>query len=150
MLSTRRFCSYKALARTGLDHKETVGLAGTVGKPKGSDIVLEAILEAEVAQNAKHFFSQPGNQIPEDIPKRLQKDASSLSSYMYSSLEGKPKGSDIVLEAILEAEVAQNAKHFFSQPGNQIPEDIPKRCRREERGGSCIVAGVISRGEEPV
>ncbi|ONK55265.1 uncharacterized protein A4U43_UnF5700 [Asparagus officinalis] len=80
----------------------------------------------------------------------LQKDASSLSSYVYSSLEGKPKGSDIVLEAILEAEVAQNAKHFFSQPGNQIPEDIPKRCRREERGGSCIVAGVISRGEEPV
>ncbi|ONK63250.1 uncharacterized protein A4U43_C07F12930 [Asparagus officinalis] len=40
---------------------------------------------------------------------------------------GKPKGSDIVLEAILEAEVAQNAKHFFSQPENQIPEDIPKR-----------------------
>ncbi|XP_059660417.1 uncharacterized protein LOC132306864 [Cornus florida] len=30
------------------------------------------------------------------------------------------KGSDIVLEAILEAEVARNAKDFFAQPQNQI------------------------------
>lgn len=30
------------------------------------------------------------------------------------------RGSDIVLEAVLEAEVAQNAKNFFSQPQNQI------------------------------
>ncbi|XVF62981.1 hypothetical protein PTKIN_Ptkin09bG0052300 [Pterospermum kingtungense] len=30
------------------------------------------------------------------------------------------KGSDIVLEAVLEAEVARNAKDFFSQPQNQI------------------------------
>ncbi|KAH0993938.1 hypothetical protein GBA52_005421 [Prunus armeniaca] len=30
------------------------------------------------------------------------------------------EGSDIVLEAILEAEVARNAKDFFSQPANQI------------------------------
>ncbi|KAK7393479.1 hypothetical protein VNO78_22036 [Psophocarpus tetragonolobus] len=29
-------------------------------------------------------------------------------------------GSDVVLEAILEAEVAHNAKEFFSQPQNQI------------------------------
>lgn len=30
------------------------------------------------------------------------------------------KGSGIVLEAIVEAEVAHNAKEFFSQPQNQI------------------------------
>ncbi|KAJ7979946.1 sec-independent protein translocase protein TatB-like [Quillaja saponaria] len=30
------------------------------------------------------------------------------------------QGSDVVLEAILEAEVAHNAKDFFSQPQNQI------------------------------
>ncbi|KAJ8540952.1 hypothetical protein K7X08_001768 [Anisodus acutangulus] len=30
------------------------------------------------------------------------------------------KGSDIVLEAILEADVAKNAKEFFSQPQNQL------------------------------
>ncbi|PON40152.1 hypothetical protein PanWU01x14_299190 [Parasponia andersonii] len=31
------------------------------------------------------------------------------------------EGSDIVLEAVIEAEVARNAKDFFSQPQNQIP-----------------------------
>ncbi|XP_020241903.1 uncharacterized protein LOC109820209 isoform X2 [Asparagus officinalis] len=41
--------------------------------------------------------------------------------------DGEPKGSDILLEAILEAEVAQNAKQFFSQPENRIPQDIPKQ-----------------------
>lgn len=30
------------------------------------------------------------------------------------------EGSDIVLEAVLEAEVARNAKDFFSHPANQI------------------------------
>ncbi|XP_004288428.1 PREDICTED: uncharacterized protein LOC101295564 [Fragaria vesca subsp. vesca] len=30
------------------------------------------------------------------------------------------EGSDIVLEAVVEAEVARNAKNFFSQPENQI------------------------------
>ena len=30
------------------------------------------------------------------------------------------QGSDILLEAILESEVADNAKDFFSQPQNQI------------------------------
>ncbi|XP_020104979.1 uncharacterized protein LOC109721665 [Ananas comosus] len=33
------------------------------------------------------------------------------------------QGSDVVLEAILEAEVASNAQEFFSQPQNQLPKD---------------------------
>ncbi|PKU63340.1 uncharacterized protein LOC110106876 [Dendrobium catenatum] len=33
------------------------------------------------------------------------------------------KGSDILHEAIVEAEVAKNAKQFFSQPENQIPKE---------------------------
>lgn len=33
------------------------------------------------------------------------------------------KGSDIMLEAILEAEVACKAKHFFSQSQNQLPNE---------------------------
>ena len=33
---------------------------------------------------------------------------------------GSMQGSDILLEAILESEVADNAKDFFSQPQNQI------------------------------
>ncbi|KAI9083323.1 hypothetical protein K1719_028267 [Acacia pycnantha] len=43
---------------------EDTGLSPTHGADvKGSDIVLEAILEAEVAHKAKEFFSQPQNQI---------------------------------------------------------------------------------------
>ncbi|XVF62986.1 hypothetical protein PTKIN_Ptkin09bG0052800 [Pterospermum kingtungense] len=38
-------------------------LPGRKESTKGSDIVLEAVLEAEVARNAKDFFSQPQNQI---------------------------------------------------------------------------------------
>lgn len=33
------------------------------------------------------------------------------------------RGSDIMLEAVLEAEVACKAKHFFSQSQNQLPND---------------------------
>jgi len=33
------------------------------------------------------------------------------------------KGSDIILEAILEADVAKNAKEFFSQPQNQLKSE---------------------------
>ncbi|KAG0473405.1 hypothetical protein HPP92_014760 [Vanilla planifolia] len=44
---------------------ESAGLLPKVGdNVKGSDIVLEAIIEAEVAHNAKMFLSQPENQIP--------------------------------------------------------------------------------------
>ncbi|CAI0434265.1 unnamed protein product [Linum tenue] len=35
----------------------------------------------------------------------------------------KLNGSDIMLEAIVEAEVAHNAKRFFAQPENQIKQD---------------------------
>lgn len=38
-------------------------------------------------------------------------------------MTGDANGSDIMLEAILEAEVAQNAKQFFAQPQNQIPSE---------------------------
>ncbi|CAN1174731.1 Sec-independent protein translocase protein TatB [Linum perenne] len=37
-----------------------------VGNVHGSDILLEAILEAEVAHNAKEFFAQPENQIKQE------------------------------------------------------------------------------------
>ncbi|KAL6007313.1 hypothetical protein ACLOJK_032810 [Asimina triloba] len=38
-----------------------------------------------------------------------------------SSITDDIKGSDILLEAIVEADVAKNANHFFSQPQNQMP-----------------------------
>ncbi|XP_010522502.1 PREDICTED: uncharacterized protein LOC104801101 [Tarenaya hassleriana] len=39
-------------------------LPGRKESVKGSDIMLEAVLEAEVAKNAKDFFSRPENHIP--------------------------------------------------------------------------------------
>lgn len=63
--------------------------------------------------------------------KKLKEDGGLLnvlpisaeSAGLLPKLSDAPKGSDIVLEAILEAEVARNAKHFFSQPENQIPKE---------------------------
>lgn len=45
---------------------------------------------------------------------------SAESTGMLPNRKESVKGSDIVLEAIVEAEVAHNAKDFFSQPQNQI------------------------------
>lgn len=46
---------------------------------------------------------------------------SAESTGMLPNRKEDPTGSDIVLEAVLEAEVAHNAKEFFSQPQNQSP-----------------------------
>ncbi|XP_042516235.1 sec-independent protein translocase protein TatB [Macadamia integrifolia] len=48
---------------------------------------------------------------------------SAESAGLLPSRKDDVKGSDIVLEAIIEAEVAHNAKNFFSQPQNQIPSE---------------------------
>ncbi|XP_016441930.2 uncharacterized protein LOC107767435 [Nicotiana tabacum] len=45
---------------------------------------------------------------------------SAESAGLLPKRKDEAKGSDIVLEAILEAEVANNAKEFFSQPQNQL------------------------------
>lgn len=45
---------------------------------------------------------------------------SAESAGLLPNRQGEATGSDIVLEAVLEAEVARNAKEYFSQPGNQI------------------------------
>lgn len=41
----------------------------------------------------------------------------------YSIFSEEFKGSDIMLEAVLEAEVAHNAKEFFSRPQNQTKQE---------------------------
>lgn len=45
---------------------------------------------------------------------------SAKSAGLLPDHKAEVKGSDIVLEAILEADVAQNAKKFFVQSQNQI------------------------------
>jgi hypothetical protein len=42
--------------------------------------------------------------------------------HCYYILTDEPKGSDLLLEAVLEAEVAENAKFFVSQPHDQLPK----------------------------
>jgi hypothetical protein len=42
--------------------------------------------------------------------------------FFFISTDG-PTGSDLVLEAVLEAEVAENAKLFVSQPHDQLPKE---------------------------
>ncbi|CAN6372369.1 unnamed protein product [Urochloa humidicola] len=48
---------------------------------------------------------------------------SAESAGLLPSRSGGPTGSDLVLEAVLEAEVAENAKFFVSQPHDQLPKE---------------------------
>ncbi|KAM0826321.1 hypothetical protein ACQ4PT_068967 [Festuca glaucescens] len=47
---------------------------------------------------------------------------SAESAGLLPSCTDEPKGSDLLLEAVLEAEVAENAKFFVSQPHDQLPK----------------------------
>ncbi|XP_057423078.1 uncharacterized protein LOC130717008 isoform X2 [Lotus japonicus] len=58
--------------------------------------------------------------VEKDEQQLLVLPISAESSGLLPNRGADVKGSDIVLEAILEAEVAHNAKEFFSQPQNQI------------------------------
>uniref|UniRef100_K3ZK55 Uncharacterized protein n=1 Tax=Setaria italica TaxID=4555 RepID=K3ZK55_SETIT len=48
---------------------------------------------------------------------------SAESAGLLPSRSGGPTGSDLVLEAVLEAEVAENAKFFVLQPHDQLPKE---------------------------
>lgn len=48
---------------------------------------------------------------------------SAESAGLLPSRPDRPTGSDLVLEAVLEAEVAENAKLFVSQPHDQLPKE---------------------------
>ncbi|CAO2142005.1 unnamed protein product [Urochloa humidicola] len=48
---------------------------------------------------------------------------SAESAGLLPSRSGGPTGSDLVLEAVLEAEVAENAKYFVSQPHDLLPKE---------------------------
>jgi hypothetical protein len=56
---TRSFCLCRSNTYTPITNPVDV----VAGSAKGADIVLEAVVEAEVARSAKDFFSQPQNQI---------------------------------------------------------------------------------------
>lgn len=104
-----------------------------VPKVFGSSMMVSTILQSEAAARAELAEDRPISGLPKvggDTEK--PDDDSGLVAVLPVSAESAgflPKrgdtvtGSDIVLEAILEAEVARNAKLFFSQPENQIPKE---------------------------
>lgn len=54
-----------------------------LGDLRGSDLLLEAVLEEEVARNARDFFSQAQNQVKSDW-------VGSISLSLFDSLEMNP------------------------------------------------------------
>ncbi|KAJ6953750.1 hypothetical protein NC652_005473 [Populus alba x Populus x berolinensis] len=67
------------------------------GAVNGSDIVLEAILEAEVAHSAKDFFAQPTNQIKYD--ERTLRQALAATSSITKQAKAKRKAETLKAEA---------------------------------------------------
>uniref|UniRef100_A0A7N0UCA2 Uncharacterized protein n=1 Tax=Kalanchoe fedtschenkoi TaxID=63787 RepID=A0A7N0UCA2_KALFE len=78
---------------------------------------------AEAAAKARKNFESEYDKQYDDSGLLSVLPASAESAGLLPKHEGSLHGSYILLEAIIEAEVAQNAKDFFSQPQNQIPCD---------------------------
>ncbi|KAL0903392.1 hypothetical protein M5K25_027768 [Dendrobium thyrsiflorum] len=70
---------------------------------------------SQTSLNKKNLNGQDG--LPSVLP------ISAEIAGLLSKRNDDVKGSDILHEAIVEAEVAKNAKQFFSQPENQIPKE---------------------------
>nr|KYP48639.1 Retrovirus-related Pol polyprotein from transposon 17.6 [Cajanus cajan] len=84
----------------------------------------QATIYARLAESPviKNELSGSSTEV-EKIEDKLQLNVLPISAENAGLLPNRGadvKGSDIVLEAILEAEVAHNAKEFFSHPQNQI------------------------------
>ncbi|GAB4830461.1 hypothetical protein Ancab_020174 [Ancistrocladus abbreviatus] len=90
-----------------------------------SDLHSQATAYARLAESQalKTVSSQHGADMHvfDDRPGLLSVlPVSAESAGLLPNRQGETTGSDIVLEAVLEAEVARNAKEFFAQPQNQI------------------------------
>lgn len=91
-----------------------------------SDLHSQATVYSRLAESpaVKAGSTEPNLDIPlanDDKPGLLAVlPVSAESAGLLPNRQGEMTGSDIVLEAVLEAEVARNAKGFFSQPQNQI------------------------------
>ncbi|KAG9140064.1 hypothetical protein Leryth_010570 [Lithospermum erythrorhizon] len=91
-----------------------------------SDLNGRATAYARLAEST-FLNSGPGNS---DILRELVDESghviilpvSAETAELLPKREADVKGADIVLEAVLEAEIARNAKEFFSQPQNLKPE----------------------------
>ncbi|CAH9075750.1 unnamed protein product [Cuscuta epithymum] len=86
-----------------------------------SDMNSQATAYAKLAEitlsRPKYENCEALNEVP-DKSGNLVLPVTAKSAGLLPDHTAEAKGSDIVLEAIIEADVAQNAKKFFSQPQN--------------------------------
>ncbi|KAM7496030.1 hypothetical protein LguiA_020444 [Lonicera macranthoides] len=79
-----------------------------------------ARLAESTASNSGSTSSELATELTDESGLLTVLPVSAESAGLLPNRRDDAKGSDLVLEAILEAEVARNAKEFFSQPQNQI------------------------------
>ncbi|KAK3036880.1 hypothetical protein RJ639_031498, partial [Escallonia herrerae] len=79
-----------------------------------------ARLAESVALNSGATKNEEVNEPTDESGLPAVLPVSAESAGLLPNRKDDAKGSDLVLEAILEAEVARNAKDFFAQPQNQI------------------------------
>eukprot|EP00257_Ricinus_communis_P011057 XP_002531666.2 uncharacterized protein LOC8273521 [Ricinus communis] len=102
---------------------------GSIPTPKNSKTSDLCIMHSQATAHARLAESsalKTGTDAGELIDDASLLNVLPLSAESTGMLPNRPddvKGSDIVLEAILEAEVAHNAKEFFAQPENQIKHE---------------------------
>uniref|UniRef100_A0A1D1Y380 Sec-independent protein translocase protein TatB n=1 Tax=Anthurium amnicola TaxID=1678845 RepID=A0A1D1Y380_9ARAE len=84
-------------------------------------MVYSKLAESQSMKSGTFKNNEDADKLAENVGLLTVLPVSAESAGFIPKFSDKTKGSDIVLEAILEAEVARNAKDFFSQPQNQIP-----------------------------
>ncbi|KAK6164590.1 hypothetical protein DH2020_001454 [Rehmannia glutinosa] len=87
-----------------------------------SDIHTQAIAYARLAESSlpANSMDEVLNELKDDSGQFVVLPISAESAKLLPNQKGDLKGSDILLEAVLEEDVARNAKGFFSQAQHQI------------------------------
>ncbi|KAK1379174.1 sec-independent protein translocase protein TatB [Heracleum sosnowskyi] len=84
------------------------------------DIHSKATAYASLAESSAFNSGSGTNEISDKSGLLFVLPVSAESAGLLPNRKGNVSGSDLVLEAIVEAEVANNAKEFFAQPQSQL------------------------------
>ncbi|KAG8499740.1 hypothetical protein CXB51_006293 [Gossypium anomalum] len=87
------------------------------------------LAESEAVKAGSGRFSVEDENLNYEIGDFSVLPVSAESAGLLPDRKESAKGSDLVLEAVVEAEVAHNAKEFFSLPQNQIHPENEDGCR---------------------
>ncbi|KAL8236299.1 hypothetical protein R6Q59_017380 [Mikania micrantha] len=88
-----------------------------------SDMHSQATAYARLAESSALLSEPTNNEVISELTDEsgiTVLPVSAQETRLLPNRKGEAKGSDIMLESILEAEVAKNAKDFFAQPQNVI------------------------------